>query len=93
MKIELLDSRRLTGPNLFWDWPGAVLDIAISGIPADLVISAWAEEVTRLMEAVGWEPENITSRKFDGGASPVSYTHLTLPTNTNACSARGWPER
>ena len=71
MKIELLDSRRLTGPNLFWDWPGAVLDIAISGIPADLVISAWAEEVTRLMEAVGWEPENITSRKFDGGASLV----------------------
>ena len=54
MKIELLDSRRLTGPNLFWDWPGAVLDIAISGVSADRVISSWTGQVTRLMEAVGW---------------------------------------
>jgi hypothetical protein len=42
VSIELLDSRRLTGPNLFWDWPGAILDIAIDDIPADLVISAWS---------------------------------------------------
>ena len=71
MKIELLDNRRLTGPNLFWDWPGAVLDIAISGIPADLVISTWAVEVTRLMDGMGWPSENITSREYDGGASLV----------------------
>ena len=25
------------------------------------------------------------------GFLPVSYTHLTLPTNTNACRSRGWP--
>ena len=31
-------------------------------------------------------PERILSWSF--GA--VSYTHLTLPTNTNACIARGW---
>jgi UDP-N-acetylmuramyl tripeptide synthase len=71
MKIELLDSRRLTGPNLFWDWPGAVLDIAISGVSADRVISSWTGQVTRLMEAVGWSSEKITSREFSGGASLV----------------------
>ena len=71
MNIELLDSRRLTGPNLFWDWPGAILDIAIDGIPADLVISAWSEEVTRLMDAMGWNAENICSRVYEGGASLV----------------------
>lgn len=71
MKIELLDNRRLTGPNLFWDWPGAVLDIAISGVPAERVISSWSGQVARLMEAVGWATENITSRTFDGGASLV----------------------
>jgi len=71
LNIELLDSRRLTGPNLFWDWPGAVLDIALSDIPAELVISAWAEEVTRLMDAMGWNTENIDSRVFDGGASLI----------------------
>ena len=71
MNIELLDSRRLTGPNLFWDWPGAILDIAIDEIPADLVISAWSEEVTRLMDAMGWNVENICSRVYAGGASLV----------------------
>ena len=71
MKLELMDSRRLTGPNLFWDLPGAVLDIAIDDIPADLVVSAWSEEVSRLMEAVGWCAENICSRLYEGGASLV----------------------
>ena len=71
MNIELLDSRRLTGPNLFWDWPGAVLDIGLSDTPADLVISAWIEEVTRLMDAMGWKSGNIDSREFDGGASLI----------------------
>ena len=71
MKIELLENRRLTGPNLFWDLPGAVLDIAIRDIPADLIISAWAEEASSLMDAMGWDTEGITSREFDGGASLV----------------------
>lgn len=71
MNIKLLDSRRLTGPNLFWDLPGAILDIAIEGMSADRLISAWSKEVSTLMEAVGWPGENICSRVFDGGVSLV----------------------
>jgi UDP-N-acetylmuramyl tripeptide synthase len=71
MNIELLDSRRLTGPNLFSDLPGALLDISIDDIPAERVIDAWSEEVTRLMEAIGWGSENTSSRVFDGGASLI----------------------
>jgi len=71
MNIELLDSRRLTGPNLFWDMPGAILDIAISGISEDQLVSAWSKEVGALMEAVGWASEPICSRAFDGGVSLV----------------------
>ena len=71
MKIQLLDSRRLTGPNLFWDWPSAVLDISVEGVPTDSVITAWAEEVSLLMVAVGWPPQNICSRVYEGGASLV----------------------
>ncbi len=71
MKIEVLDSRRLTGPNLFWDQPGAILDITIDHIPAERVISAWSVEVSRLMEAVGWCADNICSRVYEGGASLV----------------------
>lgn len=71
MTIELLDSRRLTGPNLFWDLPGAIVDIRISDIPADLVIASWSEEVTRLMDAMGWCSDSIKSRVYEGGASLV----------------------
>lgn len=71
MKIELLDSRRLTGPNLFWERPGAILDVAIDGIPPDRLISAWSRQVSSLMEAVGWPSGFFCSRVFDGGVSLV----------------------
>ena len=96
MNIELLDSRRLTGPNLFWDWPGAVLDISLSDIPADLVISAWAEEVTRLMDAMGWCTDNICSRLYEGGASlvinaPIDVLYAACELNEEAFNrAVGW---
>jgi len=96
MTIELLDSRRLTGPNLFWDWPGAVLDISLSDIPADLVISAWAEEVTRLMDSMGWNAGNICSRVFEGGASliinaPIDELYTACELNEVAFNrAKAW---
>ncbi len=71
MNIEQLDSRRLTGPNLFWDRPGAVLDIKLGDAPAGPVIAAWGKEVTRLMDTVGWDSQHICSRIFEGGASLV----------------------
>ncbi len=71
MGVELLDSRRLTGPNLYWDRPGAVLDIKLGDALADPVVAAWGKEVTRLMEAVGWDSQHICSRIFEGGASLV----------------------
>lgn len=71
MNIELLDSRRLTGPNLFWNLPGAILDVAVEGISAQRLISAWSKEAAALMEAVGWSSGNICSREYDGGVSLV----------------------
>ena len=71
MKIEVLDSRRLTGPNLFWERPGALLDIAIEDVSAKRVISAWSEQVAPLMEGMGWCAEHICSRLYEGGASLV----------------------
>jgi len=71
LNIELLDSRRLTGPNLFWDWPGAILDIACEGIPAEQLISAWSDQVGALMATMGWCADNICTRIYDGGASLV----------------------
>jgi len=71
MNIVLLDSRRLTGPNLFWDRPGAILDVAVDGIHAGRLVPAWSREAAALMAAVGWSPGLIRSRQFDGGVNLV----------------------
>ena len=71
MKIELLDSRRLTGPNLFSDRPGAILDVTINGIPADQVIATWSEQAGLLMKELGWSERNTCWRVFNGGANLV----------------------
>lgn len=71
MKIDLLDCRRLTGPNLYWNQPGAVLDVSCDTQVAARLVSAWSKQVAQLMQAVGWDPSRITSRQFKGGASLV----------------------
>ena len=91
MNIELLDSRRLTGPNLFWDLPGAILDVAIEGVPADQLVSTWSKEVAALMEAVGWSSDHICSRVYDGGVSlvisaPIDVLYAACELNEAALS-------
>lgn len=71
MKIKLKDNRRLTGPNLFGNKPGAVLEVAIEGVPAEQLVSVWRDEVSCLMTAVGWCADNISSRVYADGASLV----------------------
>ncbi len=63
------DSRRLTGPNLLCDRPGAVLDVSLSDGQANEAIVAWTGAVREILAAVGWEKEEIVVRRFAGGAS------------------------
>lgn len=67
--MELLDSRRLTGPNLLLDRPGAILEVALSPEEAETAIAAWATQVRRMLDAVGWTGGEIAARRFPGGAS------------------------
>lgn len=67
--MKLLDSRRLTGPNLLLDRAGAVLEVSLAPDEAEAAVAAWRENVRRLLEAVGWEGEEIAVRRFPGGAS------------------------
>lgn len=79
--LKLLDSRRLTGPNLWLDRPGAVIEVAIapsgvgglalSGVEA-LALSgaeAWESAARRMLDAVGWSGERTAVRRTPGGAS------------------------
>lgn len=68
MNLKLEDSRRLTGSNLFWDLPAAIIDVTIEG-PQEQVIRAWENAAVKLLDAVGYPDEKTRYRVFDGGAS------------------------
>jgi UDP-N-acetylmuramyl tripeptide synthase len=67
--MKLLDSRRLTGPNLLWDLEGAVLDVSLADDEAGPLAEAWVRQAGRILEAVGWGAEELCVRRFAGGAN------------------------
>jgi cyanophycin synthetase len=90
--MRLLDSRRLTGPNLLWEHPGAVIDIAFGEATPGLVIGAWESEARRLLDEVGWKDQLLCVRCFDGGASlaisaPVDALYAATEVNEAAWEA------
>ena len=68
MHLELTDSRRLTGANLYWDRPSAIIDVAIDG-PWEQVVHAWEKAVGEWLDTVGYADEKTCYRIFEGGAS------------------------
>ena len=92
--MNLLDSRRLTGPNLLLDRPGAVIEVALSAEEAHAVVMAWTGQVRRMLDAVGWEGEEIAARLFPGGASlaisaPIDGLYAATDINDWAWDAAG----
>jgi UDP-N-acetylmuramyl tripeptide synthase len=68
-RITLIDSRRLTGPNLFGARMGAVLDVAMADADAETAMVALRAAARQMLVAVGWEREDLVLRRFPGGAS------------------------
>ncbi|NND82436.1 MAG: Mur ligase [Gammaproteobacteria bacterium] len=68
MKLELDEARRLTGPNLLWDKPGAVVDVLLDEVAPQAVADAWRRWSVQLLEAFGWQAES-TARLYPGGAN------------------------
>ncbi len=90
--MEVLDSRRLTGPGLVWDRPAAVLDVRLSSDEADTLIRAWQDKVREIMGLLGLENESIKVRRFSDGASvaissPVDALYATTEINDWAWAA------
>ncbi|MGN6393490.1 MAG: Mur ligase family protein [Gemmatimonadales bacterium] len=63
------DSRRLTGPSLLLDGPGAVMEVHHDEQAIGQAVAAWELSARRLLHAVGWEGERVVVRRFAGGAS------------------------
>ncbi len=68
--MDVRDSRRLTGPNILWRRPSAVLDVRLSdGDDTDRAIAEWHRQARRILDGVGWGEEGLTDRRFHGGVS------------------------
>ncbi len=90
--FEVRDSRRLTGPNLLAEWPGAVLDISCPEDKAQALVDAWRREVRRILERLDWSEEQLAVRLFPGGANlaisaPVDVLYAATEVNEWAFAA------
>ena len=91
-ELALKDSRRLTGPNLLLDSPGAVIEVALGGHAAERVVEAWRDSARRILEALGWGSETLSTRIHSGGASlalsaPVDVLYAATEVNEWAWEA------
>lgn len=65
--MQLLDSRRLTGPNLVRDAPGALLDVAFSEDHAH-VVAYWQRDLESLLAQVGFGGADFAIKPRKHGA-------------------------
>jgi cyanophycin synthetase len=86
------DSRRLTGPNLLTDRPGAVLEVELTPGSGDEEVRLWREEARRALDALGWQDESLSVRRYPGGASlaltaPIDALYAATEVNEWAWTA------
>lgn len=67
--IQVDDARRLTGPGLLWDRPGAVMDVFFTDTDATQVTALWEKHARRVLDALGWQDQELTHRTFTGGVN------------------------
>jgi UDP-N-acetylmuramyl tripeptide synthase len=67
--MKFIDARRLTGPSLVFDRPGAILDVDCTPEEAQRLIPVWRSHVTRMLTALAWDDAEIACKKLLGGVS------------------------
>jgi UDP-N-acetylmuramyl tripeptide synthase len=77
IKLALDEVRRLTGPNLLSDKPGAIADVFIEHIDPLWVLKIWKKHITRFQARFGWQQE-FYLRFFDGGLSVAIPAQMDL---------------
>ena len=63
------DLRRLTGPNLYFAGPGAVLETMVGAPVPTALIEDWKRRIARARAALGWPDGPVTVREHASGAS------------------------
>ncbi len=90
--IRMLDSRRLTGPSLLMDVPGAILDAELQGVDASAFIQDWTLALLPMLEGLGWPLEAAGARPYEGGvslafAAPIDQLYVATEVNEWAFAA------
>ena len=67
--MEFIDARRLTGPSLLFDLPGAILDVACDANEAARLAPVWEKHVRCLLAAIGWQHCEFATVVLTGGIS------------------------
>jgi cyanophycin synthetase len=67
--LVLDDTRRLTGPNMLWEHPGAVMDVFYEGYADEKITELWQHYSRQVLDAVGWAEQKSIARCFDGGVN------------------------
>lgn len=65
--MKIRDSRRLTGPSLLLDGPGAVIEVDLHGLDPAVAIERWTDEARRLLAALGWSDSALAARAHARG--------------------------
>jgi UDP-N-acetylmuramyl tripeptide synthase len=89
-QLIMSDSRRLTGPGLFWEKPGAVLELQITDFEQQVVVDQWAVEMKRILLAIGWEKEQTTFQIFTGGANVAVSAPLDCLYSAVSAAQTAW---
>jgi len=71
--MEFIDARRLTGPSLLFDLPGAILDVACDTDEASQLAPVWEKHVRRMLAEIGWSDCEFASVVLTDGIS-LGYT-------------------
>lgn len=84
--MELLDSRRLTGPNVLTGLPAAVIDVRLEAQEVAAFVRAWRQHASAMLDAVGWNNTPLLDRRTSGGVSlgfPAPIDALYAATEIN----------
>ncbi|SFG37566.1 UDP-N-acetylmuramyl tripeptide synthase [Sulfitobacter dubius] len=78
--IHVAPPRRLTGPGLLWEAPGAVMDVSVEDSDPNAIGRLWAQHARGVLNAVGWADQKLICRVFQGGVSlalsaPIDQLH------------------
>jgi cyanophycin synthetase len=65
--LYMEDSRRLTGPGLMWDKPGAIIEVVAKDTCLISVEAAWNRRARQVLDSVGWNEQFLCCRCHEDG--------------------------